>query len=83
MASVQSAKVDLEVLVDKFKKFGASSQEFEMLPELETKLAQEKKILEAHHKDYTDNEIMLRQVDWHLKTLEARLQQVLEQKAAD
>lgn len=48
-----------------------------MLPELETKLALEKKILGAHHKDHADNETMLRQV----KTLEAKLQQVLEQMA--
>ncbi|KAH0972539.1 hypothetical protein GBA52_024695 [Prunus armeniaca] len=55
-------------LVGEFKKCGASSQETSLLPELNTKLAHEKEILEDHQQENADNEAMLRQVNWRLKT---------------
>lgn len=62
VASFESTKLDLEVLVGKFRKSGSYSQEADMLLALEIKLAQEKKILKAYHNEYVDHETLPKQV---------------------
>ncbi|PQQ19016.1 hypothetical protein Pyn_14956 [Prunus yedoensis var. nudiflora] len=70
------AKIDLETLVGKFKRDDPLCQTPDVLPGLEAELVQAKGMMKA----LTEQDALLKQVCWRLKTSEARLARVLVQK---
>ncbi|PQM37587.1 hypothetical protein Pyn_07505 [Prunus yedoensis var. nudiflora] len=76
----ETAKTDLEALVRKVKCDDPLLQTSEILPGLEAELAQAKKVTEAQHRELNDQDSLLKQVCWRLKTAEARLARVQVQK---
>ncbi|PQM35264.1 hypothetical protein Pyn_02422 [Prunus yedoensis var. nudiflora] len=76
----ETAKADLEALVRKVKCDDPLLQTSEVLPGLEAELAQAKKVMEAQHQELNDQDALLKQVCWRLKTAEARLARVQVQK---
>ncbi|PQM43108.1 hypothetical protein Pyn_35882 [Prunus yedoensis var. nudiflora] len=76
----ETAKTDLEALVRKVKCDDPLLHTPEVLPGLEAELAQAKKVMEAQHQELNDQDALLKQVCWRLKTAEARLARVQVQK---